>query len=131
MQNFLKRLGNLFFADDTQPAKEDLRGTNRHLKAAQVRRRSELLNNRRNRQRPAAPTEEYDADSELGYTIEDGGPGKNVLSRPKYLREDTGTHESLRIVDADLTDGDDDGGFDPYNTGKFDRSANWSRHVRK
>ena len=59
--------------------------------------------------------------------IEDRGPGKNVLIRNKYLREDTGTHETLRIVDDSIIDTDEEEGFDPYNTGQFDRSRNWDR----
>lgn len=57
--------------------------------------------------------------------IEDGGPGKNVLVRNKYLREDTGTHDTLQIVDESLSQSSDEGGIDPYNTGRFDRSKSW------
>ena len=63
--------------------------------------------------------------AELGGKIEDGGPGKNVLVRNKYVREDTGTHETLTIVDDSLLDADEDDGLDPYNTGRFDRSKSW------
>lgn len=66
-----------------------------------------------------------DFSSELGGKIEDGGPGKNVLVRNKYIREDTGTHETLTIVDDSLLEADEDGGLDPYNTGRFDRSKSW------
>ena len=65
--------------------------------------------------------------TEIGGRIEDAGPGKNVLVRSKYLREDTGTHEVLKIIDENLAEEPDDVGFDPYNTGQFDRSRNWSR----
>lgn len=63
--------------------------------------------------------------------IESQGPGKNVLVRGKYHREDTGTHETLKIIDESLGEGDDGGGIDPYNTGQFDRSKNWDKRFRK
>ncbi len=63
---------------------------------------------------------------ELGGKIEEVGPGKNVLVRNKYVREDTGTHEKLKIIDDTLIEEEDDGGMDPYNTGRFDRSKSWN-----
>ena len=57
--------------------------------------------------------------------IENVGPGKNVLVRNKYVREDTGTHETLKIVDDTLKEQDEEFGADPYNTGRFDRSKSW------
>jgi hypothetical protein len=63
---------------------------------------------------------------ELGGKIEEVGPGKNVLVRNKYVREDTGTHEKLKIIDDTLVEEEDDGGIDPYNTGRFDRSKSWN-----
>lgn len=79
---------------------------------------------------PAKPAPKVQLDSSTGGTIEDGGPGKNVLVRPKYVREDTGTHDTLKIIDEDsLKDGDEDG-IDPYNTGKFDRSKHWDKRFR-
>ncbi|MDH4107341.1 MAG: hypothetical protein OEW35_03415 [Gammaproteobacteria bacterium] len=67
---------------------------------------------------------------ELEGRIEDGGPGKNVLMRNRYIREDTGTHEKLTIIDEDSLEEDSGKGFDPYNTGQFDRSRNWSRRPK-
>ena len=63
--------------------------------------------------------------ADVGGRIEDGGPGKNVLIRNKYVREDTGTHETLQIVDDTILETDDESGADPYNTGRFDRSKSW------
>lgn len=60
-----------------------------------------------------------------GGKIVDGGPGKNVLVRNKYVREETGTHEKLQIVDEALSESADEDGIDPYNTGRFDRSKSW------
>ncbi|MFT5500699.1 MAG: hypothetical protein ACI88G_000832 [Woeseiaceae bacterium] len=71
----------------------------------------------------APPAVEFS--SEMEGKIEDGGPGKNVLVRNKYLREDTGTHESLKIVDDSIIESGDEDGLDPYNTGRFDRSKSW------
>ena len=63
--------------------------------------------------------------------IEDGGPNENVLIRNKYVREDTGTHETLKILDDSLADSGEETGIDPYNTGGFDRSKNWNNRFRK
>ena len=57
--------------------------------------------------------------------VVDTGRGKNVLIRNKYVREDTGTHETLKIVDDSLLESDEEVGLDPYNTGRFDRSRSW------
>jgi hypothetical protein len=73
---------------------------------------------------PADP-EDLEFSGELGGKIVDGGPGKNVLVRNKYVREDSGTHETLKIIDDSLVEEDDEGGADPYNTGRFDRSKSW------
>jgi hypothetical protein len=62
--------------------------------------------------------------------IEDAGPGKNVLIRSKYVREDSGTHETLKILDDSLLDTGEEAGIDPYNTGGFDRSKNWNNRFR-
>lgn len=63
--------------------------------------------------------------------IESLGPGKNVLVQNPYVREDLGTHETLKIVDRSLVEEDQEGGIDPYNTGKFDKSRKWDRQFRK
>jgi len=64
--------------------------------------------------------------ADVGGRVEDGGPGKNVLVRNKYVREDTGTHETLKIVDDSLMpEVTEESGADPYNTGRFDRSRSW------
>ena len=78
---------------------------------------------------PARPRPTVKQDVEfstgVGGRIADGGPGKNVLIRNKYVREDTGTHETLKIVDESLLEPDEESGADPYNTGRFDRSKSW------
>jgi len=102
---------------------------------------SELDDFRRTVVRPAprpkipAPTKPavkaVEDEPSLDGKIEDLGPGKNVLIRNKYLREDTGTHETLKILDDSLVDSGEEEGIDPYNTGGFDRSRNWNNRFRK
>ncbi len=89
--------------------------------------------------RPASPgtrvprrnPEFVEADEDLSGTIESVGPGKNVLIRNKYVREETGTHETLKILDDSIVDSGEEAGIDPYNTGGFDRSKNWDRRFGK
>ncbi len=55
---------------------------------------------------------------------------QDSLIRNRYLREDTGTHETLKILDDSLIQTGEDEGFDPYNTGDFDRSRNWEKRFK-
>ena len=75
---------------------------------------------------PTVKPEPVDFSADVGGRIADGGPGKNVLIRNKYVREDTGTHDTLKIVDDSLLETDEEVGADPYNTGRFDRSKSWN-----
>ena len=71
-------------------------------------------------------TEAVEFSGEVSGRIVDGGPGKNVLVRNKYVREDTGTHETLTmIIDDSMRDTKDEDDNDPYNSGRFDRSKSW------
>ena len=79
---------------------------------------------------PERQPEFLELDPQVGGRIEGGGPGKNVLIRNKYVREDTGTHETLKILDDTLLDTEEQEGFDPYNTGQFDRSRNWDKRTK-
>jgi hypothetical protein len=63
-------------------------------------------------------------------SIRENGPGKNVLIRNRFVREDTGTHETLTILDDLSIETREETGIDPYNTGQFDRSRNWERHLK-
>ena len=92
--------------------------------------RPKSLAARKPTQQKRAPEFVPEADSLSGH-IEDGGPNKNVLIRNKYVREDTGTHETLKILDDTLVDTGEETGIDPYNTGGFDRSKNWNNRFRK
>ena len=86
----------------------------------------------RPKQKVPRPTPEFvDTDEDLEGNIESNGPGKNVLIRNKFVREDTGTHETLKILDDSLVDSGEETGIDPYNTGEFDRSKNWDRRFGK
>lgn len=41
---------------------------------------------------------------------------------------DTDKLETLSIVDDSMSGSGEETGFDPYNTGQFDRTKNWERH---
>jgi hypothetical protein len=62
--------------------------------------------------------------------VENRGPGKNVLVRNKYRREDSGTHDTLTLLDDSVVETKEEPGFDPYNTGQVDRSRNWDKHTK-
>ncbi|MCH8117267.1 MAG: hypothetical protein IIA78_04000 [Proteobacteria bacterium] len=55
---------------------------------------------------------------------------RHAPRRSKYIREDSGTHETLKIIDDSLAEPNDDDGIDPYNTGQFNRSRNWDKRSR-
>jgi hypothetical protein len=80
---------------------------------------------------PRSQPEYVEFDSKVDGQIDDAGPGKNVLKRNKYIREDTGTHETLSILDESAQTNTDEDGIDPYNTGQFDRSKTWDKRFRK
>jgi hypothetical protein len=104
---------------------DELRRTGAHPAA-----RPKTVAAKRPAQQERAPDFVAETDSVSGH-IEDGGPNKNVLIRNKYVREDTGTHETLKILDDSLVDSGEETGIDPYNTGGFDRSKNWTNRFRK
>ena len=82
--------------------------------------------------KPPRPTPELvEVDSSLHSKVESQGPGKNVLIRNPYVREETGTHETLKILDDSIVDSGEETGIDPYNTGGFDRSKKWDQRFRK
>ncbi len=74
---------------------------------------------------------DVEVDSNLHSEIETQGPGKNVLIRNRYVREETGTYETLKILDDSMVDSGEEPGIDPYNTGGFDRSKKWDQRFRK
>ena len=112
LKNWLKKFRG---TDDPLPA-GDLRTTGTHTAPPRVTPKQAV---------PRPDPEYVQADDELSGEIENIGPGKNVLIRNKFIREDTGTHETLKILDDSLVDSGEEQGIDPYNTGNFDRSKNW------
>ena len=84
-----------------------------------------------NKRKPNLASEGYpEREPRLDGEVEDYGPGKNVLVPRKYVREDTGTYETLRIIDDSVPEEPDVDGIDPYNSGQFDRSRHWDRRFR-
>jgi len=81
---------------------------------------------------PAENTNTVEFSTGKSGSIADGGPGKNVLVRNRFVREETGTHETLKIVDESILKSEEkEEEFDPYNTGRFDRSKSWDGPSRK
>jgi hypothetical protein len=80
---------------------------------------------------PRSQPEYVEFDAKVDGQIDDAGPGKNVLKRNKYIRENSGTHDTLSILDESVETNTDEEGIDPYNTGQFDRSRNWDKRFRK
>ena len=50
--------------------------------------------------------------------------------RTEYVREDSGTHETLKIIDHSLDEPNDEDDIDPYNSGRFDPYRNWDKRSR-
>lgn len=124
MKRFLTWLSRKFSSEQAAPPK-NLRQTGTHLRQTGTSRRPQ-----RSAPKQAVPKrqpEYVEFDSSLEGSIEDLGPGKNVLIRNRFVREDTGTHETLKILDDSMIDTEEEEGFDPYNTGQFDRSRNWDK----
>ena len=119
MNRFLKWLGSKLFPNKAA-SESVLRQTTRRGKVAPKAARP-----------TAAKPDLVDFNSDLGGRIHDGGPGKNVLIRNKYVREDTGTHDTLKIIDDSLLEDEEEFGMDPYNTGRFDRSKSWNLRTKK
>jgi hypothetical protein len=117
-QHFLKWLGTKLFPQEAA-AEPPLRQTGvsvRPPRARPAETRPELVKFR----------------AELNGNIADGGPGKNVLIRNKFVREDSGTHDTLKILDGSMmAEEEETGGIDPYNTGRFDRAKSWEFRSRK
>jgi len=124
-----------WFRGRAEPAQalptQDLRQSGANRLPA-VRRGDRRKTDRRDRlERPDRPEPpEAAIEPTVAGRIDSSGP-MNVLVRNKYQREDSGTHETLRIIDDSLADPNDEAGNDPYNSGSFDRSRNWEKRYRK
>ena len=122
MQRFLKWLGMKLFPKEPEPK----------LRQTGIRPKPKARSSSQGRQaRNRGRSNPADFDAELQGRIEDAGPGKNVLIRNKYVREDTGTHDTLKIIDDSIIETGEEAGFDPYNTGRFDRARNWNSRTGK
>jgi hypothetical protein len=104
-----------------QPGSAKLRNTGRHTALRRTKPRQAV---------PRRQPEFVDLDPHVEGQVQETGPGKNVLIRNKFVREDTGTHETLKILDDSIIDTEEEEGIDPYNTGRFDRSKNWDRRSK-
>ncbi|HEX7062252.1 MAG TPA: hypothetical protein VF200_09785 [Woeseiaceae bacterium] len=121
-QQFLKWLGTRLFPGETPPPSPQPVGV-------RVRPPSERP---QAAARPAAKPQVVGFRPQVSGKIEDAGPGKNVLVRNRFVREDTGTHETLKILDETLLKPEqEEVGIDPYNTGRFDRAKHWETRFRK
>lgn len=121
----LERLKNwlrMRSSDEDSTPTQNLRMTGSHTAAPPVRPQHKV---------PRPDPEYVAADDDLSTESESDGTGKNVLIRNKFVREDTGTHETLKIIDDSIVDSGEETGIDPYNTGEFDRSKNWDRRFGK
>jgi hypothetical protein len=121
----IERLKNWFRhrpSSEAAPVPQQLRSTGAHVSPRPAPPKKKI---------PRPNPEFVDTDEDLSGTIESNGPGKNVLIRNKFVREDTGTHETLKILDDSIVDSGEETGIDPYNTGGFDRSRNWDKRFGK
>jgi len=130
MKRLFTQLGRLLGKDS--PSAQDLPRSRSSARIVQIppsRHRSNLLS-----QAPQAendPVDVDDAEPQAAFvsSVEEIGPGKTVL-RSSYLLDPRNVDPSLTLADTPVS-GDADSDFDPYNSGQFDRSRNWSRHPRK
>ena len=131
MQRFLNWLSSKISPKKAPPRSNlrqtgaHLRQTGSHLKQTGGHARPESVTPKQ--AVPRRQPEYVELDPHIEGSIDDNGPGKNVLIRNKYVREDTGTHETLKILDDSIIDTEEEEGIDPYNTGQFDRSKNWDK----
>ena len=127
MKRFFNWLANLFSTQAAPPRREltqsgsHLRQTDRQVKPDNASVRQAV---------PQRQPEVVNLDPQYASRIVDNGPGKSVLVGSKFMREDSGTHETLTILDDSIALNDDDVGTDPYDTGDFDRSKNWDKRFR-
>ena len=127
MKRFLNWLTNLFSTRAARPRHNLTRSgsylgqTNSQLKPGSAKVRQAV---------PQRQPEYVNLDPGFAGRLVDSGPGKTVLVHSQLVREDSGTHETLTILDDSITQSDDEVGTDPYDTGDFDRSKNWDKRFR-
>ena len=127
MKRFFSWLANLF-STQAAPPRRELTQSGSHLRqtGSRVKPGSAAVQQAVPRRQP----EFVNPDPQLAGRIVESGPGKSVLVGSKFVREDSGTHETLTILDDSITQTDDDVGTNPYDTGDFDRSKNWDKRFR-
>jgi len=109
------------FSTGESTSANQLKGTGRHDVAGRSTKRPEA--------KPPRTANPNNAAASIN--VADPGSNKNPTTRNKNVREHTGTDETLKILDSSPREAADEDGFDPYNTGGFDRSKNWSNRSRK
>ncbi len=127
MKRFFNWLANLF-STQAAPPRRELTQSGSHLRQS-----GNQINPGNAPVRQAVPKRQpefVNLDPQSAGRIVDSGPGKSVLVGSKFVREDSGTHETLTILDDSIALNDDDVGTDPYDTGDFDRSKNWDKRFR-
>lgn len=130
MQRFLKWLGKRVFGRQETPEPEPNPPRVRVRPPAAAAKRQAERSERSEKPQPRRESSVGVRHAVRG-SIEDGGPGKNVLQRESDSAEDLDTQAKLEIIDAVLEEENDGGGIDPYNTGRFDRSKHWDTRSRK
>ncbi len=127
MKRFFNWLANLF-STQAAPPRRNLTQSGSHLRqtGSQVKPDGATVQQALPQRQP----EFVNLDPQLAGRIVDSDPGKSVLVGSKFVREDSGTHETLTILDDSVAQPDDDVGTNPYDTGDFDRSKNWDKRFR-
>jgi len=126
MKNFLKWLGRYLVRDKSR---DTLGRPSSRARASSSRPPDVLTVGNKPAAQPARRPKPA-ATVESGGSIEDGGPGKNVFIRGRQAGKDTDTQDLLKIIDEPIGTAQNDGAFDPYNTGRFDRSNSWKNRGR-
>lgn len=117
-------------SQDASSAKR-LRQSGAHPRPAEAGRDRRDGQDRRKRAEYVDQVEVIDLDPDIAGEMASNDSRKNDLVRNRYQREETGTHETLKIFDDSAVDSGEEAGIDPYNTGNFDRSRNWDKRFRK
>jgi hypothetical protein len=125
MKRFLNWLADKISPQEASP-QPDLKQTGRHTIPRKSPKKTPIK-----QAVPRSQPEFVEFDARVDGKIDNAGPGKSVFKRNKYIREETGTHETLSILDESAENTPDEEGIDPYNTGQFDRSKTWDKRFRK
>lgn len=108
---------------------------NDHLRATQIQRRVRKPANPEHsgHSKDHAKGSQQKSTAVSGCTgrIENVGPGKNVLVGYSESAAAADTEEPLTLEEFGTGESGEAVAFDPYNTGRFDRSASWSKILRK